>query len=209
MPKKISGENSKAVAAKAKKSSAKEAESVKKQKQLEDAYWKDDHKQTLKKEERKTERDKKKQTVLDKKAEARQLLEREIESIIKVANAKSAPPPKMTRAQIAADRNRSLPVKTDQRTTIVLEQNLNRSTIGGDYARNVTEAISILSDKPEDKPPEKRRKAAYMAYERRRLLELQTENPTMRLSQMKKFIFKDWQKSPENPSKQILNRDMR
>lgn len=53
MPKKFAGENSKATAAKAKKAAAKEAEESKKQKEIEDAYWKDNDKQVLKKQQRK------------------------------------------------------------------------------------------------------------------------------------------------------------
>lgn len=53
MPKKFAGENSKAVAARARKASSKEAETLKKQKELEDAYWKDDEKHIVKKQQRK------------------------------------------------------------------------------------------------------------------------------------------------------------
>lgn len=50
-----------------------------------------------------------------------------------------------------------------------------------------------------DKHPEKRMKAAYTAFEERRLKTLKEEQPTLRLSQLKQIIFKEWQKSPENP----------
>lgn len=53
MPKKFTGENSKATAARARKTAAKDAEHAKKQKDLEDAYWKDDDKQNIKKQQRK------------------------------------------------------------------------------------------------------------------------------------------------------------
>lgn len=55
MPKKFAGENSKAVAARARKASSKEAETLKKQKEVEDAYWKDDEKHTAKKQQRKVD----------------------------------------------------------------------------------------------------------------------------------------------------------
>lgn len=54
-----------------------------------------------------------------------------------------------------------------------------------------------------DKHPEKRMKAAYTAYEERRLKELKLENPSLRLSQLKQMIFKEWQKSPENPLNKV------
>lgn len=50
-----------------------------------------------------------------------------------------------------------------------------------------------------DKHPEKRMKAAYSAFEERRLQVLKEENPGLRLSQLKQMIFKEWQKSAENP----------
>ena len=45
-------------------------------------------------------------------------------------------------------------------------------------------------------------KAAYLAYEEIRLKELKEETPTLRLSQMKQMIRKDWLKAPENPMNQ-------
>lgn len=53
MPKKFTGENSKAVAARARKTSAKEAEAIRKKQEIEDAYWKDDDKQIQRKQQRK------------------------------------------------------------------------------------------------------------------------------------------------------------
>lgn len=53
MPKKFAGENSKAVAAKARKTAAKEAEAEKVKKKIEDSYWNDDDKNVQKKQQRK------------------------------------------------------------------------------------------------------------------------------------------------------------
>lgn len=52
MPKKFVGENSKAVAARARKAAAKEAEHVKKAMEAEDKAWEDNDKQILKKKQR-------------------------------------------------------------------------------------------------------------------------------------------------------------
>lgn len=41
-------------------------------------------------------------------------------------------------------------------------------------------------------------KAAYLAFEERRLRELKLEYPSLKLSQLKQMIFKEFQKSPEN-----------
>lgn len=53
MPKKFVGENSKAVAAKARKAAVEEEKAALKQKQLEDEYWKDDDKNLAKKQAKK------------------------------------------------------------------------------------------------------------------------------------------------------------
>ena len=53
MPKKFRGENSKAVEARARKAAQKDAETERKQRELEDEYWKEDDKHVLKKLQRK------------------------------------------------------------------------------------------------------------------------------------------------------------
>ena len=42
-------------------------------------------------------------------------------------------------------------------------------------------------------------KAAFEEFEKVRLPQLKTENPTLRLSQLKQLLRKEWMKSPENP----------
>lgn len=53
-----------------------------------------------------------------------------------------------------------------------------------------------------DRHPERRFKAAYAAYEERRLPELREEHKGLRLGQMKELIKKEFEKSPENPFNQ-------
>ena len=50
-----------------------------------------------------------------------------------------------------------------------------------------------------DMHPEKRVKAAFTAFEAKRLPELKAENPNLRLSQLKQILKKEWQKCPDNP----------
>lgn len=50
-----------------------------------------------------------------------------------------------------------------------------------------------------DKHPEKRLKALFKAYEAANLPRIKAENPSLRLSQWKQILFKEWQKSPDNP----------
>lgn len=56
MPKKFAGENSKAVVAKARKQAVRDEESARKQKAMDDEYWKDDDKQLAKKQQKKVEK---------------------------------------------------------------------------------------------------------------------------------------------------------
>lgn len=70
-------------------------------------------------------------------------------------------------------------------------------------ARSVEEAVEKLSlDGDVDRHPEKRMKAAYLAYEANNLPILKQENPGLKLSQLKELLWKQWQKAPENPLNQ-------
>ncbi|KAK6050070.1 UBA/TS-N domain protein [Cooperia oncophora] len=73
--------------------------------------------------------------------------------------------------------------------------------LGTATARTVAEAIQVLGgDREEiDKHPEKRMKAAYLAFDEAQLAAHQQEHPTYRLSQLKQLLKKEWLKSPENP----------
>lgn len=66
---------------------------------------------------------------------------------------------------------------------------LNISTTDG-------KAVSV------DRHPERRFKAAYAAYEERRLPEVKEEHKGLRLNQMKDLIRKEFDRSPENPFNQ-------
>ena len=49
---------------------------------------------------------------------------------------------------------------------------------------------------------QKRMKAAFNAFEQNRYKDLKAENPTLKRSQLKDILWKEWQKSPENPMNQ-------
>ncbi|EZA62609.1 Coiled-coil domain-containing protein [Ooceraea biroi] len=207
MPKKFVGENSKAVAARVRKAAAKEAETIKKAMEAEDKAWEDNNKQLLKKKQKQEELEKKRQQQLEKKAEAKALLEQEM-ATIKVGGKQSAS--KITRAEIVAvteKRNQVALKKKEEENPI--EENLNRLTLEGEIAQNIDEAISILSTKdPEiDRHPEKRLKAAFASFEEKMMPIIKEQNPTLRLSQLKQVLRKEWMKSAENPLNQkLLNR---
>ncbi|KAG8183653.1 hypothetical protein JTE90_005639 [Oedothorax gibbosus] len=202
MPKKF-GNNTKAAEAKERRDAVKNAEKEKKEREAEEAAWKDDDKYVVRKQQRKEDKEKKKQELLEKKLQTKQVYEEEMNSI-KVAK---PAPTKVTRAEIAKVVKSSSAAKPPKEVVHVetpLEENINRIQVEGDEARNVDEAISILSNGVEkvDLHPEKRVKAAYQAFEERNLPILKAENPNLRLSQLKQMLKKDWMKSPENPLNQ-------
>jgi len=86
-----------------------------------------------------------------------------------------------------------------------LEENINRLEIEGQHARTVEEALHVLGESEDavDKHPEKRVKAAYAAFESRRMPSMKDENPNLRLSQLRQMLKKEWQRSPENPMNQL------
>lgn len=143
---------------------------------------------------------------MKKKLEAKALLEKEEESL-KVAA--KIPQAKITRAQIEKEvqqRNKNIesinnPPKKVVEHVIPLEENLNRVMADVQVATNVDEAIAVLkvSDVDDDRHPEKRMKAAFKTYEETQLPIIKAENPSLKLSQLRQIIFKNWQKSPENP----------
>ncbi|KAI4480369.1 coiled-coil domain-containing protein 124 [Polistes fuscatus] len=206
MPKKFVGVNSKAVAARERKAAAKEAENTKKALEAEEKAWQDDDKQLLKKKQKQEELEKKRQQQLEKKAEVKALLEQEM-ATIKVGG--KQPIAKITKCEIleaTERRNQAAKIEKKKEKEKPIEENLNRIVIEGESAHGIDEALSILSVKdPEvDRHPEKRLKAAYASFEEKMMPIIKEQNPTLRLSQLKQILKKEWMKSPENPLNQKL-----
>lgn len=206
MPKKFIGENSKAAESKARKAAKKEEDDFKKQKEIEEEYWKDDDKHAVKKLLRKDEKEKKKNDQLQRKKELQQLADEEMDNLAK--STAKIPPSKVTRAQ-ADQHKKAIDEATQGKKKSkeeVIEENINQMKIEGSVAQDVDEAIHILGSGPPDLDmhPEKRMKAAYLVFEERSLPLLKADNPSMRLSQLKQMLRKEWIKSPDNPINQAL-----
>jgi len=146
--------------------------------------------------------------ILEKKAESRALLEQEMKSI---QTSGKQPLAKITQAQIQAEteKRRLATTKTKEPVTHIekpLEDNINKLQTEGVQARSVEEAIAVLSMKePEvDRHPGKRMKAAFTAYEEANMSRIKSENPTLRMSQLKQILRKEWMRSPENPLNQRM-----
>ena len=149
---------------------------------------------------------------MERKQAAKLLLEAEE---TKIGGKSKAPPPKVTRAQIDAEREQRRKQESEGATALPrgvveapsMEENPNhllrqRLEKGELDARTVEEAIDVLrvsQDQPVDRHPEKRLKAAYATFEERELPRLKTENPNLRQSQVKQLLRKEWMKSSENP----------
>lgn len=174
------------------------------------AKWADDDKSLAKKQEKKAEEERKKAEQLKKKLEAKALLEEE-EKAIKATTAAKIPLAKISRAQIEQEvekRNKNVE-KINNPTkpaalgpkVIPLEENFNHLMADVHIASTVDDAIKVLgaNETDDDRHPEKRMKAAYKAYEESELPVIKANNPSLKLSQLKQIIFKNWQKAPENP----------
>lgn len=59
-----------------------------------------------------------------------------------------------------------------------------------------------MKDPEIDRHPERRMKAAYASFEEQMMPIIKEQNPTLRLSQLKQILKKEWMKSPENPLNQ-------
>ncbi|RWS28361.1 hypothetical protein B4U80_05736 [Leptotrombidium deliense] len=200
MPKKLTT-NSKAVEARVRKEEKKRAEQDKIEREKEDAFWKDEDKHVMRKANRKEEKEKKRQEVADRKALNKAAYEEEMSSI----HGNRAQGMKVTRAQISSVIEKTTTERPKKVVEEPIEENINRELVEGEVARNVTEAISILSvnEGEIDRHPEKRMKAAYLEFEEKNLPLLKQQNPNMRLSQIKQMLKKDWMKSPDNPINKI------
>ncbi|KAF0987907.1 hypothetical protein HZS_40 [Henneguya salminicola] len=84
--------------------------------------------------------------------------------------------------------------------------NINRLDDDTIHAKGIDEALDVLQnlnmgqkEQIIDRHPEKRRRAAFASYMDREMIRLKMEQPTLTFSQREQIIFKNWQKSPENP----------
>ncbi|XP_017735052.1 PREDICTED: coiled-coil domain-containing protein 124 [Rhinopithecus bieti] len=198
MPKKFQGENTKSAAARARRAEAKAAADAKKQKELEDAYWKDDDKHVMRKEQRKVRVPQVPAACVPCGRGQWSLCQFSISSPWNCASLLISlclchPP---TRPAEKAKSHLEVP----------LEENVNRRVLeeGSMEARTIEDAIAVLSvaEEAADRHPERRMRAAFTAFEEAQLPRLKQENPNMRLSQLKQLLKKEWLRSPDNPMNQ-------
>jgi len=114
---------------------------------------------------------------------------------------------KKTKAKKAAVKAAQQGITTESDQNDLLKPNLNRERAaaaaeGHVEASGLDDALAALDvgGKPNEKGPS--RKAAYMAFEEAAMARLKEEYPTLKRSQLKDKIWKEWQKAPENPENQ-------
>lgn len=182
MPKKFAEVNSKAAAGRERKAAAageKKAKQAALKAAEEDKKWEEG---TKKKSAKKEHDEAKKQEKLQLKAEKQKLLEAE-------------------EKQFAGHR----PLKP------LKEEKHHKPTIPEFSASNLDDAIFLLhvddskaqASATLERHPERRVKAAYAAYKQKMLPILKEENPSLRLTQLEEILYKQWQKSPDNPFNQM------
>ncbi|TPX49578.1 hypothetical protein SeMB42_g01350 [Synchytrium endobioticum] len=196
MPK---GQNHKAVAANDKKAankSDKDAKAARAREEKEAVEWSDGAKSSKKKEDAEAKR----QEELRKKKEREAALAAEEKELSK----KPVKPAKDDKPARGA-------AKVAERRSDRTESSPSHDNVIEFVASNIDDALDLLTitgsggdvkSSAVERHPEKRMKAAYAAFEERELPILKTENPGLRLSQLKELLAKRWKKSPENPLNQ-------
>nr|GMC62372.1 coiled-coil domain-containing protein 124-like [Ipomoea batatas]GMC62528.1 coiled-coil domain-containing protein 124-like [Ipomoea batatas]GMC62536.1 coiled-coil domain-containing protein 124-like [Ipomoea batatas]GME14676.1 coiled-coil domain-containing protein 124-like [Ipomoea batatas]GME18867.1 coiled-coil domain-containing protein 124-like [Ipomoea batatas] len=229
MPKKM-GVNSKAEAARARKSAVESERKDREAREKEDQYWRQAEGAKSRAAKKREEEAEKRAEAAAKKSEARRLAEQEEKELSKSlqkpdkkANRVSIPVPKMTEAELRRrreeeqaamqkkaeeeKRKQSRVAEEEEYERMVLVTNTNRddSII---EARTVDEALAKMTvvdnlPVPVDKHPEKRLKASFKAFEEAELPKLKEEKPGLTHTQYKDLIWKLWKKSPDNPLNQV------
>ncbi|KAL0365716.1 UNVERIFIED_CONTAM: Coiled-coil domain-containing protein [Sesamum angustifolium] len=227
MPKKM-GVNSKAEAARARKTATEADRKEREAREKEEQYWREAEGAKSRAAKKREDEAEKRAEAAAKKAEARRLAEQEAKDLEKSmkkpdkkANRVSVPVPKVTEAELIRRReeeqaalqrraeedkkkqNRIADEEEYERMVTVVNTNRDDSVI---EARTVEEAIArmtVADALPVDKHPEKRLKASFKAFEEAELPKLKEEKPGLTHTQYKDMIWKLWKKSPDNPLNQM------
>ena len=186
------------------------------EKAKEDAKWVDPHKEAEAKLNRAKAKEEKEAEAVRRAQEKKEILEAEERELASYGKKKGlGPSTKIKRADIRISALSSIntsakPLKVQVTTVhdeplIPLNNRIDAELIarGGEViaASGLDEALLALKVTQEetDMHPEKRQKAAYNAFEAKRLPQLKEEFPTLKFTQLKEKLHREWKKSPENP----------
>lgn len=230
MPKKL-GVNSKAEAARARKSADQADRKEREAREKEDQYWREAEGAKSRAAKKREEEAEKRAEAAAKKAEARRLaeleekeLEKNLKKPDKKANRVSIPVSKVTEAELRRrkeeeqtsiqkkveeeNKKKSRTADEEEYERMVLVQNTNRddSVIEASTVEEAIAQMTVVDNLPIDKHPEKRLKASFKAFEEAELPRLKEEKPGLTHTQYKDMIWKLWKKSPDNPLNQIADK---
>jgi len=190
--------------AKDKKKAAASAAAEAQKKAAEDAAWEDNDKEISKKAARAKEKEDKADSKLAAKAEKKELeaAEEASASTIKGANKGSQ---KLTQAELARRQallamSKAAPKKSAKSEVVKapkVEENTNRKTDEVD-ASGIDAALTALGSDTNDKS----KGMKYKDFEAQVIPQIQSENPGLKMSQIKDKAFKMWERSPDNPKNQ-------
>jgi len=211
------GGNAKKDAGRAKKAeneANKRAAAEEKKERAETAKWEEGARPTKAKD----EREEKRKAELARKAETARLLAEEEASVhptkpppkagAKKGTAKPAGPGAIAAVTTPATPTPAAPAESSSKNGVETE---SFSATGIDNVLDLAEVITAKMDKASlgnqaatiEKHPERRFKAAYNAYVERELPNIRAEQPGLRLQQYKDLLYKQFQKSPDNPFNQV------
>ncbi|KAI6661231.1 coiled-coil domain-containing protein [Oopsacas minuta] len=196
----------KAEAAKQRKTAQKTVASLAIEKERMDAYWQDEDKLSQRKLQRKSDKEAKRLDDISKKAELKRLAAEDnqlMDSQIKPKGKSN--PEKVTQAQIQANITSATPKQPVAIVTdIPLQENynhtINRLDPGSGDARSIDQAIHVLNGANYE-ATDKRSQVGYITFEREHLPLLRQAHPSLRLAQVRQLVWKEWERSPENPNR--------
>ncbi|XP_068640198.1 uncharacterized protein [Aristolochia californica] len=226
MPKKM-GVNSKAEAARARKTATESERKDRETQDKEEQYWRDAEGPKSRAAKKKEEEAEKRAEAAARKAEIRRIAELE-EKELDVAGKKpdkkatrvSVPVPKVTEAELLRRREeeqqqilqraetskkrqtRTANEEEYERMVLVSNSNRDDSIIEAHSVEDALAKMSVAESLPVDRHPERRLKASFKAFEEAELQKLKMEKPGLTLTQYKEMIWKLWKKSPDNPLNQ-------
>jgi len=163
----------------------------------------------------------------DKEAKRREELARKAENARLLAEEESAAPPKVKATPKAVGKKSGKDAKPAGPGAIAADGNLEKESetakdeppkeiesyaaTGIDNALDLLEVVTAKMDKASvgqqaagiERHPERRFKAAFEAYKERELQNLKDEHPGLRLQQYQDLLYKQFQKSSDNPFNQV------
>jgi len=205
MGKKFTGENTKVAAAKERKAAVENEKKAKKE-QEEERKMTEEWSVGAKKGSKKDLEEEKKAERAAKKAEREALEARENAELDKMKKVKPPPALRGEEKKVAKLEEKNEEISRERSVEVYeargIDAALDLMTLATSSSSTGLAAGSVSSSDALERHPERRMKAAYTQYEERELPIIKAENPTLRFTQLKEIVWKNWQKSPENPMNQ-------